>query len=273
MVALLLGLLLIFCPYMLAGLPGDWGRALMKMKKRPGFWLAASLVVIALVAGCSRGSLDRKSAAKAIQERFNDDISGILLHVGRVGPHCSSLDYRNQQSPIDLTPGKSVETTVAQLAGYIDVKPDGPDYWQVTLTPKGKTAMNMERLKFGDDHNTLNACDYRGWAFALASMEVVQVTGISSGQEKGSDLRIAEFQWRWKPTELGEMLRENGSIYQKLTPDQRKELKNSVFNPTDPSRVEIPVPPDDATHSVQLPFKKYDDGWRLQAPPKMSERR
>lgn len=242
------------------------------MRKRTAFWFTVSLVVSVLGTGCSSGSLDRKIAAKAIQNRFNDDISGILLHIGRVGSHCFSLDYRNQQSPVDLTPDKSVETAVAQLAGYIDVKPDGPAYWLVTLTQKGKTAMNMERLKFGDDHNTLNACDHRGWAFALASMEVVQVTGISSVQENGSDARMVDFQWRWKPTGLGEMLRENGSIYQKLTTEQRKELKNSIFNPTDPSRVEIPVPPDDAIHSARLPFKKYDDGWRLQAPPKMSER-
>jgi len=231
------------------------------------------LVLLVFLMGCSSGSLNRRTAKDAIQNRFNDDISGILLHIGRVGSHCFSLDYRNQQSPIDLTPGKSVETAVAQLAGYIDVKPDGPDYWLVTLTQKGKTAMNMERLKFGDDHNTLNACDHRGWAFALASMDVVQVTGISNDQGKGSDARMVDFQWRWKPTELGEMLRENGSMYQKLTPEQRKELKNSIFNPTDPSRVEIPVLPDDAIHSARLPFKKYDDGWRLQSPPKMNERR
>ena len=107
----------------------------------------------------------------------------------------------------------------------------------------------------------------------LASMEIVQVTGISSDQEKGQDIRMAEFQWRWKPTELGEMLRENGSVYQKLTPEQRKELENSVFNPTDMARVEIPVPPNDAIHNAVLPFKKYDDGWRLQAPPKLSDKR
>jgi hypothetical protein len=256
---------------MLADLPGDWGRALMKMKKIPGFWLAACLVAVALVAGCSGGSLDRKSAAKAIQERFNDEISGIIVNLGRVGPKCFSGYPKGEETPIDLTPDKDLETPLAILAGYVTVRPDGQDYWRVDLTEKGKAAPNMDRLKLGDDHNTANGCDHRSTMFAIASMEVVQVTGITTDKEKGSG--VAEFQWRWKPTELGEMLRENGSVYQKLTLEQRKRLKIIVFNPTDLTRVDIPVPPNDAIHNAVLPFKKYDDGWRLQAPPKLSDKR
>ena len=177
------------------------------------------LALAGLLLGCSSGQLDRKTAVKAIQERFSDDVSGIIMHLGRVGPHCFSLDADGHQTPADLTPDKSVETGIVIAAGYLDVKPDGPDYWRVALTERGKTAVNMERLKFGDDHNTLNGCDHRSFALALASMEIVQVTGVSSDQEKGPDIRIVDFQWRWKPTELG------------------------------------------------APFKKYDDGWSLNAPP------
>jgi hypothetical protein len=224
------------------------------------------------MAGCSGGSLDRSSAKKAIQERFNDDISGIMVQVGRVGSHCMT-EEGGKQLPEDLTPDKVVEIVTAREAGYVSVTSDGTDYWQVKLTDKGKAAPNMERLRVHDYHNTLNGCDYRNIMFSFATMEIVAVTGISSDQGKGADVRMAEFQWRWKPTELGEMLRANGSVYQKLTPDQRTKLRNFVFNPTDDSRVEIPVPPDDAVKNAVLPFKKYDDGWRLQAPPKMSDRR
>ena len=138
------------------------------MRKISRFGLAASLVMVALVAGCSRGSLDRKSAAKAIQGRFNDDISGILLNVGRVGSKCFNTGYpKGEQITVDLTPDKNLGTAVATLAGYVTVKTDGQDYWRVDLTEKGKAAPNMDRLKFGDDHNTLNGCDHRSWALCL----------------------------------------------------------------------------------------------------------
>ncbi len=227
------------------------------------------VVLLVVLIGCSGGSPNRSFAKKAIQERFNDDLSGIMVQTGRLGAHCLDDDGDGKQVPLDLTPDKDALTVVAIQAGYLDVKPDGPDYWQVSLTDKGKKAPSMERLRVHGYRNTLNGCDYSTYMFAIASMEVVQVTGIASDQENGPDSRMAEFEWRWKPTELGEMLRENGSVYQKLTPEQREKLKFAVFNPTDLARVEIPVPPDNDIHNAHLPFKKYDDGWRLQAPRKL----
>lgn len=219
--------------------------------------------------GCSSGSLDRKTAAQAIQERFKDDITGMMVQVGRVGAHCASPEKDGSQTPEDLTPEKHVEIVIAGLAGYLTVTPDGPDFWRLTLTDKGRAAASkMEHFRLADDHNTLNSCDYRTFMFPVAAMEILKVTGISGEQ----DARMVDFEWRWNPTEFGEMLRESGSIYQKLTPEQRKK-RIFVFNPTDIAHVEIPVPPDDAVQSAHLPFKKYDDGWRLQAPPKLSEKR
>jgi len=225
------------------------------------------LALACLLLGCSNGQLDRKTAGKAIDARFSDDVSGIMVYVGKVGSHCASLENDGRQVPEDLTPEKQVEVVVAREAGLLTVTPDGPDYWQLTLTDKGKAAApDMERLRLHDYHNTLNGCDYRTVMFAVASMEIVKVIGISG--EK--DTRSVDFEWRWKPTELGVGLRENGSIYQKLGPEQRKMLH--VFNLTDVAAVHIPVPSDDAINRNRLPFKKYDDGWRLQAPPKMNER-
>ncbi len=242
------------------------------MSKISGFTLVVTFMALILSTGCSSGSLDRTSAKKAIQARFNDDISGIILHIGRVGPKCFNTGYpKGEQIPVDLTPDKSLETAVAILAGYVTVRPDGQDYWRVDLTEKGKAAPKMDRLKLGDDHNMANGCDHRTTAFSVASMEVVQVTGISSDQEKGADVRMAEFEWRWKATDLGEMLRENGSVYSKLTPEQRDKL--IAVNPTDGGILKVPVPPENDIRQAMLPFKKYDDGWRLQAPPKASDQR
>jgi len=65
-------------------------------------------------------------------------------------------------------------------------------------------------------------------------------------------------------------LRVDGEIYRKLTPQQRNLLL--PHNPIDIVVVHLPVPPEDEIRHGTLPFKKYDDGWRLQAPPKMNER-
>jgi hypothetical protein len=119
-----------------------------------------------------------------------------------------------QPTPEDLTPEKHVEIVIAGLAGYLTVTPDGPDFWRLTLTDKGKAAASkMEHFRLADDHNTLNSCDYRTFMFPVAAMEILKVTGISGEQ----DARMVDFEWRWKPTEFGEMLRESGSIYQKLS--------------------------------------------------------
>jgi len=230
------------------------------------------LALACLLLGCSNGQLDRKTAVKAIDARFSDDVTGIFVETGRVGPHCGYQENDGRVTPLDLTPEKDVDVMVAIEAGYLAAKPDGPDYWQVTLTDKGKAAPNMEgleglkRLRSQNHHNTLNGCDFQPFTFAVASRQVVKITGISSNK----DTSMVEFDWKWSPTELGRALRVDGEIYRKLTPQQRNLLL--PHNPIDIVVVHLPVPPEDEIRHGTLPFKKYDDGWRLQAPPKMNER-
>jgi hypothetical protein len=158
-----------------------------------------------------------------------------------------------------------VDVTVAIEAGYLAAKPDGQDYWQLTLTDKGKAAPNMEgleglkALRSQNYHNTLNGCDFQPFTFAVASKEVVKINGISSDK----DASVVEFDWKWAPTELGRALRADGEVYRKLTPEQRTHP--FPHNPVDAVFVHIPVPPEDEVNHGMAPFRKYDDGWRLQA--------
>lgn len=224
------------------------------------------LALACLLLGCSNGQLDRNTAAKAIDARFKDDITGIFVETGRVGPHCAYQDKDGRVGPLDLTPDKDVDVMVAIAAGYLTMRPDGPDYWQLTLTDKGKAAPNMEGvegvkvLRSQHDRDTLNGCDFRPFTFAVAYKEVVKITGISGDK----DARVVEFDWKWTPTELGRALRADGDVYRKLTPEQRQHLL--PHSPVAVVFVRIPVPPEEEINHGMAPFKKYDDGWRLQVP-------
>lgn len=231
------------------------------------------LALVCLLLGCSNGQLDPKTAAKAIDARFKEDVTGIFVETGKVGPHCGYQEKDGRVTPLDLTPDKDVDVMVAVEAGYLMIKPDGADYWQVTLTDKGKAAPNMESLegvkalRARNDHNTLNGCDFQNFTFAVATKEVVRITGISAGK----DARVVEFDWKWSPTELGRALRADGDIYRKLTSEQRQHL--FPHNPVNMVFVHVPVPPEDEVDHGAAPFKKYDDGWHFQEPPKMSDPR
>jgi hypothetical protein len=219
------------------------------------------LLLAGFLLGCSNGKLDRKSAAKEIQSHFNDAQSSIVVQIGRVSSHCVHVNQRDgKEVEQDLNPQTSLGTIVAAKVGYVTVAPDGDAFWKVSLTDKGTRAQDPSWQVSGAYHNQLKGCDYRLSAFVVAHPEVSSITGIS-GEEKEP---VVDFEWRWIATELGAALRDNGSVYSQLTPQQRAAL-TSVIHPevyTSAIRLPVPVPADAQVEKETVRFRKYDDGWR-----------
>lgn len=213
----------------------------------------AFLVMLAALAGCSKNTLDKKNAAALIQKVYDQDYAAIVADVGRLGSSCPMISDDGRSSwTQDLTPSKNAATVALQSLGYATVTPDGPGFWRVELTEKGKALLHGNLLPAA----ARNACENQSAEYLLGTREVTKVTNIT-GDEKTTTV---EYSWKWKTTELGRALRKEGKAYAVLTPDERKSLdrRNTLLSP----RFPIPAPEEDDVITGTATFAKYADGWR-----------
>lgn len=215
------------------------------------------LVAVLLVfVGCSN-TLDRDRAAETIKNSTHfEEAPELWVDVGRIGPSCEPL-----------SPSDNVEVTVAKLAGYITVKQDGRNFWQITLTDKGRALPEAKKME-SDPPETKDGCSTHLLTLPLATREFGEVTGIT-----GSDRQEqVEFRYKWKPTELGSALTENGTIYTKLSPEQQDSLNTIIQKRSvifwQGAPLELPITDIAVNFGVSgsARFQKYDDGWRLMTP-------
>jgi hypothetical protein len=214
--------------------------------------ILCAVLMLCLLSGCSSDGLSEGTARKQIESRFANEFAYDFVRLGRVGSHCQmEIDGRKQEE--DLSPDKDAGVLVAQMAGYLEVTPDGPGYWQVNLTAKGRNAPNDEAHKYRDYHNNLNGCDYGTYTFAMAHPELVRVKAIS----RVDDAWVVEFTWKWVTTELGRALQSNGEIYSKLDPQIAAGLKYSIGGHV--MKPPVPVPAEELPD--HLAFKLGTDGY------------
>ena len=98
----------------------------------------ALLVIFAVLAGCSNNTLDKKTAAELIQKVYDKDYAAILADLGRLGSSCVMISNDGSTWTKDLTPSKNAAIMALQSLGYATVTPDGPGFWRVELTERGK---------------------------------------------------------------------------------------------------------------------------------------
>jgi hypothetical protein len=214
----------------------------------------ACILLLCILAGCS-GTMSNSTAADAIRSHFAEDRLFVLLNVGRVGVDCV-FKINGKEVHFDWTPEKETSTVTAVAAGYLTVTPDGPGFWKVALTEEGTAAMKAAGEMLGAPE-TGNGCVTQSFQLAIASPELVQVTGVTADESAPE----VEYTWRWKAAELGASLRQDGRAYARMTPSQRKDLHVILVGTP---RLPIPVPPENQIFSDTMKFKKYTDGWRPQ---------
>lgn len=214
-------------------------------------------VVVIAVVGCSN-TLDRGMAGEKIKTSSQfGEAPELWVNVGRIGLSCEPLP-----------PANDTELTVARMAGYVTVKPDGKNFWQVSLTDRGKALPEAKKLE-SDTPDTKGGCSLQLLSIPLATREFVDVTGITNSSDNQAQV---DFLFKWKPTELGTALTEKGDIYTKLTGDQQFSLntiirgRSAMFWNAAPLRLPITDMDVSFGDTGRARFEKYDDGWRLMAP-------
>jgi hypothetical protein len=219
----------------------------------------AGVLLLLVLFGCSGNKMDQSTAEKLVRYYFTDGTSRIFVNVGRIGTACPYLNNKGEPAdiPLDLTPEADFSMVFAQMADYVTVTPDGHGYWKSAFTDKGQKAVAATDRK-PLSNPTLNGCDYQTFSLVLASADLVKVTAINSGKETTQ----IDYIWKWKTTELGRELREDGKLYAMLTPPQRETLKKHIRGGF--QKVAIPVPAEDFTQNGSIWAKKDPDGWHIQ---------
>jgi hypothetical protein len=216
----------------------------------------AGILLLLFLFGCSGNKLDQATAEGLMKRILSANPARIQVHVGRVGTQCPYLNDKGQQAelPLDLTPQSYPSTVLAEMAGYITVIADGDGYWKVALTDPGKKIFQESGSKHVRD-GALNGCDYETDFLNVAVPELVKVTAITPGE---GSTEIA-FVWKWKITDLGRELRQDGKLYSMLAPAQREELRRNIRSSF--QKPSLPLPGDDFTGTGSVRVKKDANGW------------
>jgi hypothetical protein len=224
--------------------------------RRMMFTTTFGILMLCALASCSSSkTLNNETAAKRVKDYLGWHLSAIHVDIGRVGKDCVS-NYDDATS-VDLTPQSSVETLVAEAAGYVAVTQDGPGFWKVALTEAGKA--NVDGTP--SPQPPKKGCDYQTAAFVIANRELISVEGITSAETNPE----VSYLWRWHFTNLGRELRADGKAYGALTPSQRLDLAtHQTFGVDKLPKLSIPVPPDNYSSVATMRFTKLTDGWRIE---------
>lgn len=209
-------------------------------------------VLLLVLAGCSSNKLDNKTAAKVIRSPLAHDQNTIVTDIGRVGATCVYILDDGKEQASDLSPEENPERVAAEAVGYLSVAPDGPGFWKVALTEKGKAVV----LGKPAPQPPLKGCDYQQVSFLLATPELVEVTGVTADENAPE----VEYLWKWNVTDFGRELRKDGKAFAAMNQSQRTMLAKFVLSRI--HKLPIPVPPEDYTEKGTVQLKKYTDGWR-----------
>jgi hypothetical protein len=219
----------------------------------------AGILLLLFLFGCSGNKLDQTTAEGLATRFLLSNPARIQVNVGRVGTHCPYLNDKGQQAelPLDLTPQSQPTSVFAEMAGYITVNADGDGYWKVALTDPGKKIFQESGSRHVSD-GALNGCDYETDFLNVAMPELVKVTEITPG-EGSTEI---SFVWKWKVTDLGRELRQDGKLYSMLAPAQREELRRNI-NHIDFGfqKLTLPVPGEDFVGTGSVRVKKDANGW------------
>jgi hypothetical protein len=220
---------------------------------------AGILLLLSVFIGCSHNKMNQSTAEGLVKRYLLDGVGHIFVNVGRVGTACPYLNDKGKQAelPLDLTPQSNASEVFAEMAGYINVMPDGDGFWKINLTDTGRKAVEAARYK-PLSNAALNGCDYQTATLDLATVQLVKVISITPGENTAE----INYVWKWITTDLGRGLRQDGKLYSMLSSSQRDNLQGLIKSGV--YKLQLPVPPEDFSDTGSVKFRNGPDGWRLE---------
>ena len=196
---------------------------------------ALSVVLVAILMGCSSDPAKQAPSRSDVEQRMNSYIAlgsvQLGVDIGRTGTKCFfPFNGANNEDPMDIgyTPEKNLPTVVAVKAGLISVNPAGKDWWDVSLTDKGK-AFFVEELGVKQFHRAGHGCDEDEVTLMIARPFVVDVSSPKIQEiEPGTFAYDYTVSLKWRITDLGKALQSDGDIYRQLSAEQRQDLEKSI---------------------------------------------
>src|ERR1051325_2305093 len=179
-------------------------------------WRVLLFAVGVIAIGCSKNTLDRKTATAKMNETFSSQRERIPVRIGRIGIHCETRTENGMTEELELDPKFDTALTIAHLASYVDVVPDGEGFWKTNLTEAGRAFLEAYHVT-PEQPPSSSHCGYKFYARPLATTHVLEVTGIIPGEKTAQ----VEFTWTWSLTDLGRGLSSEGKIYRGLNDVKR----------------------------------------------------
>lgn len=226
------------------------------------------IALFGLLVACSRSveSPTKQTVKKMINSNYASFSRTLHFDIGRTGTKCFyPFSGERNEEPMDIgyRPETDIETVVAVSAGLITVKPVGTDHWDLGLTDKAKQVMSAESIQ-QKYHRVGNGCDEYEVSFPIATAYVETVKDPSA---EGGTFAFP-YSWKWRITELGETLRQDGPVYSRLTPTQRHDLEEKTNISFGTGFESVPVLPypvpseaENAPHWGTALFTKKSNGW------------
>jgi hypothetical protein len=128
-------------------------------KKTKSVSKALSVVMVALLMGCSSGPAKQAPSRSDVEQRMNSYIAlgsvQLGVDIGRTGTKCFfPFNGEHNEDPMDIgyTPEKNLPTVVAVKAGLISINPAGKDSLKWRITDLGKALQSD-----GDIYRQLSA--------------------------------------------------------------------------------------------------------------------
>ena len=218
-----------------------------------------TIAVLAMLFTACGNDLSRSKAKKEIEDSITfKEPPAIYIEIGTLGEQC-----------IPLSPERDKGNLLLRELGILRIEKTGPSLWNVSLTEKGKELFaRLQQTPYGGSKE--KGCDYQQITLPLATREIIEVTGIQRDGNKS----IAEFSWKWAPTEFGRALFEDTAEYKALTPQEKEWLKDKVeggafvnagiaVGGVDRSIILTDFPVKAHVKLSTATFHLYDDGWRL----------
>lgn len=238
---------------------------------------ALIVVMIAILMGCSAKDPGKETPLRSdVQARMDRYYASnsieLAVDIGHTGTQCF-FPFSGQQNeePMDIgyAPDKDVPTVIAVRAGFISVTPAGKNWWDVSLTEKGKAFFENEH-GVRQFHRVGHGCDEYQVTFPIARAFVVDVsTPKIQEEEHGSFIYEYTASSKWRITDLGKALQSDGEVYSRLTAEQKQDLEKSI-NLSDKiyhgPRFTLPAPHENENvpHSVTATFKKENGSMELE---------